>query len=197
MLFTLAIALLTGILFGLAPALTSARLDLNSVLRAAGRSNSGDSSRAFLRNSLVVGEIAMTMVLLTGCGLLLRSLWALEQIDRGYQVDQLLTFKISLPDTRYKGIAFARFYQNLLEKIEAVPGVELAAMTRDVPLSGSNPTLNFLIEGAPPLDPATSPRARFRLASAGYFQAMRIPLIRGRYFEKSDTDRSPAVVIVQ
>jgi len=194
--FTLGVAIATGILFGLAPALTFARIDLNSVLRSSGRSSSGDAKRTLLRNALVVGEVALTMVLLTGCGLLLRSLWALEQVDRGYQVGHLLTFKIALPETRYKELAIARFYQRLLENIHTLPGVELAGMTRDVPLSGSNPTLNFTIEGAPPLLPADQPRARFRLASADYFKALQIPLIRGRYFETSDSENSQPVVVI-
>lgn len=194
--FTIGVAVLTGIIFGLAPAITSARIDLNSVLRASGRGSSSDSARTLLRNGLVVGEVALTMVLLTGCGLLLHSLWALEQVDRGYQVDQLLTFKIALPDTRYKELAVGRFYQHLLESINTLPGVVNAGMTRDVPLSGTNPTLNFVIEGAPELEAANQPRARFRLASAGYFEALRIPLIRGRYFEKSDIETSRPVVII-
>ena len=195
-LFTLGLALLTGILFGLAPALTFARIDLNTVLRASGRGSSGDTLRTLLRNALVVLEVALTMVLLTGCGLLLRSFWTLQQVDRGYQVSQLLTFKISLPESRYKQMAVARFHQQLLEKIEVLPGVEMAAMTRDVPLSGTNPTLNFVIEGAPPLAPGDQPRARFRLASGDYFKALRIPLVKGRYFERSDTETAPAVVII-
>ena len=195
-LFTLGVALFTGVLFGLAPALTFARVDLNSILRASGRGNSSDSTRTFLRNTLVVGEVALTMVLLTGCGLLLRSLWTLEQVDRGYQVSQLLTFKIALPESRYKELAVVRFYKRLLENIETLPGVETAAMTRDVPLSGANPTLNYVIEGAPPLPSADQPRARFRLASADYFKALQIPLLKGRYFERSDIETSQPVVII-
>ena len=196
MVFTLGVALFTGILFGLAPALTSARVDLNSVLRASGRGNSGDAMRTFLRNALVVTEVALTMVLLTGCGLLLRSLWTLQQVDRGYQTGQILTFRITLPETRYKELALPHFYQRLLEKLESVPGVDLAAMTRDAPLSGTNPTLNYTMEGAPPLSSGNQPRARFRLASADYFKALRIPLIRGRYFERSDIETSPPVIII-
>ena len=195
-LFTFGVALFTGVLFGMAPALTFTRIDLNTVLRASGRGTSGDGKRTFLRNALVVGEVALTVVLLTGCGLLVRSLWALEQVDRGYQVSQLLTFKISLPPTRYKELAVARFYQRTLEKLETLPGVETVAMTRDVPLSGGNPTLNYTMEGAPPQEPANQPRARFRLASADYFKAMQIPLLRGRVFERSDSESSPAVAIV-
>ena len=194
--FTFGLALLTGVMFGLVPALTSARLDLNSVLRASGRGNSGDAARSFLRNALVVAEVALTMVLLTGCGLLLRSLWTLEQVDRGYQVNQLLTFKITLPEVRYKEMAVARFYQRLLENIETLPGVETAAMTRDVPLSGGNPTLNYVIEGAPPLASGEQPRARYRVATADYFKALRIPLIKGRYFERPDTEKSQPVIII-
>ena len=195
-LFTLAVALATGVLFGLAPAVTFARIDLNSVLRASGRGTSGDAVRAFLRNALVVSEVALTMVLLTGCGLLLRSLWTLQQVDRGYQVTQTLTFKVALPESRYKDMAVARFYGKLLEEIEGTPGVELAGMARDVPLSGANPTLNYVIEGAPPLASGDQPRARFRLASADYFKTLRIPLLRGRYFELADIETSPAVVII-
>ena len=194
--FTFGVALLTGILFGLAPALTSARVDLNSTLRAAGRGNSGDTSRAFLRGTLVVVEVALTTVLLTGCGLLVRSLWALEQADRGYQVSQVLTFRVALPEARYKDLAVARFYQQLLEKIETLPGVELASMTRDVPLSGANPTLNYDIEGSPASLPADQPRARFRLASPDYFKTLQIPLVRGRYIERQDTETSQPVVVI-
>ena len=194
--FTLAVALFTGLLFGLAPALTFARLDLNSVLRASGRGNSSDSVRSLLRNALVVAEVALTMVLLTGCSLLLRSLWTLEQVDRGYQVAQVLTFKVALPENRYKEMAVARFHQRLLETIESLPGVETAALTRDVPLSGANPTLNYVMEGAPPLASGDQPRARFRIASAGYFKTLQIPLINGRYFERSDIETSQPVVII-
>lgn len=194
--FAVAVSLITSIVFGLAPALAALRFDLSSALRSSGRGSSGDVRRAWLRNANVVLEVALTVVLLAGCGLLVRSFMKLQTIDRGYQVDQVLSFKVSLPEGRYKELAVPRFYHQLLERLESLPGVEAAAMTRDVPLSGTNPTLNYVIEGAPPLAPGEQPRARFRLASAGYFRALRIPLVRGRYFELGDNESAPAVAII-
>ena len=194
--FTFLVSVLTGMLFGLAPALTFLKIDLNSVLRSAGRGNSSDGKRTLIRNALVVVEIAMSMILLTGCGLLLRSFWTLEQIDRGYQVSRVLTFKVALPEARYKELAIPQFYRKLIERLETLPGVEAAGMTRDVPLSGTNPTLNYELENSPPMSGSEQPRARYRVASADYFKVLGIRLLNGRFLERSDTETSQQVMII-
>jgi putative ABC transport system permease protein len=194
--FTLAASVLTGIVFGLAPALSSVRSDLNSVLKTSGRGTTGSRSRKRWRNGLVVSEIASCVVLLAGAGLLIRSFAHLESVDPGFRPDHVLTMQIALPETRYSGLKIALFYQQLVERLHALAGVEYASIARSLPLSGADASLNFVVENRPVEASSEQSRAKYRAASADYFAALGIPLLRGRYFDRTDGERTPGVVVV-
>jgi putative ABC transport system permease protein len=195
--FTLGVSVATGILFGLAPALASVRRsDLNSVLRSSGRSATANLARSRMRDWFVISEIACCVVLLTGAGLLIRSFVQLQRVDPGFRADHVLTMQLALPQPRYSGLKIARFYQQLLERVSELAGVQSAGVCRFLPLSGTDVSLNFHIEGQPLLAIADQPRAKFRAASAGYFRALGIQLLRGRFFDGSDGERTPKVVVI-
>jgi putative ABC transport system permease protein len=194
--FTLLVSLATGLLFGMAPAWSSLRPDLNSILKTSGRSTTGSRSRGQVRNLLVIAEIAACVVLLVGAGLLLRSFMKLSQVNPGFRTDHVLTMQLSLPASRYTGLNVAQFYQRLVERTEQLPGVLSAGVCRFLPLAGADASLNFQIEGQPATSTANQPRAKYRSNSPGYFSAMAIPLSRGRLLDRTDNERSPKVVLI-
>ena len=196
LLFTLAVSALTGIIFGLAPAFSSTRSDLNSILKTSGRGTTGSRSRARLRNALVVCEIASCVVLLTGAGLLIRSFLGLEKVNPGFRPDHVLTMQLTLPETRYSEWQVALFYKQLIERLQTLPGLQYAGIARNLPLSGADASLNFTIENRSVESSADQPRAKYRAASADYFRAMGIPLLEGRYFDRTDGEKTPGVVVV-
>jgi putative ABC transport system permease protein len=195
--FTLAVSVATGIVFGLAPAFASMRSDLNSILRSSGRGTTGSRARARLRNALVISQIAVCLVLLTGAGLLIRSFARLQSVDPGFRPDHVLTMQLTLPENRYSGGKVGLFYQQLVERLQTLPGVRFAGIARKVPLSsGVDASLNFIVEYRPVEAPADQPRAKYRAVSADYFDALGIPLIRGRYFDRTDGEKTPGVVLI-
>jgi putative ABC transport system permease protein len=194
--FTFVVSVLTGIIFGLAPAIASIRSDLNSILKTSGRGNTGSRARARLRNSLVVCEIASCVVLLTGAGLLIQSFVRLQNVNPGFRPDHVLTMQLALPEARYSEWKVALFYKQLLERLQGLPGVEVAGIARNLPLSGADASLNFTVENRPVVASAEQPRAKYRAASADYFQAMGIPLVKGRYFERTDGEKTAGVVLI-
>lgn len=194
--FTLLVSLLTGILFGAGPAIVTVRAQVHEVLKAAGRSSMASLRSKRLGYALVICEVALSVVLLVGAGLMIRSFAELESVNPGFRIDHVLTMRLTLPETRYSGLNVARFYSRVLDRVRGLPAVEAVGVTRDVPLSGSDPSLNFMIEHRPPLPTAQQPRAKFRAVSAGYFGAIGIPLLKGRYFSASDSEHSPAVAII-
>ena len=196
LLFTLVVAVSTGILFGLAPALTSMKADVNTVLRTSGRSNTGSRGRARVRSLLVISEIACCAVLLIGAGLLIRSFIGLENVNPGFRTDHVLSMQIALPKSQYSGLNVALFYKRLIDRLQMLPGLQQAGVARDLPFSGGDASLNFVIENAPVLSTVEQPRAKYRAVSAGYFAAMGIPLVRGRYFSPSDGEKTPGVAII-
>jgi predicted permease len=194
--FTLGVSMLTGVAFGLAPALSSARANLNLVLRSGGRGGTVGRARTRLRDVLMVCEVASSAALLIGAGLLIRSLVALENVDPGFRPDHVLTMQLSLPPARYPGQSAGRFYGQLLGRIGQLPGVQAVGICRFLPLSGNDASLNFQIDGQPRLSAADQPRAKYRTASGGYFLALGIPLVQGRLFDQRDDERTPNAVIV-
>jgi putative ABC transport system permease protein len=196
LLFTLGVSIFTGLAFGLVPALSSARSNLNLVLRSGGRGGTGGRTRSRVRDVLLVCEVASSAALLIGAGLLIRSLVRLQEVNPGFRPDHVLTMQLSLPPARYPGLKVGLFYDQLLNHVSALPGVESAGVCRFLPLSGSDASANFLIEGQPRLSAADQPRAKFRAASGGYFRALGIPLIRGRLFDRRDNQHTPKVVII-
>jgi putative ABC transport system permease protein len=194
--FTLGVSLITGLAFGLAPALFSARSNLNLVLRSGGRGGSGPRARSRARDVLLVCEVASSAALLMGAGLLIRSLVRLQEVNPGFRADHVLTMQLSLPQARYPGLKVGLFYEQLLGRITQLPGVQTAGICRFLPLSGDDASLNFQIEGQPRLSETDQPRAKFRTASGGYFAALGIPLLGGRLFDSRDNQQTPKVVII-
>ena len=196
LLFTLALTLLTGILFGLAPALQAGHLNLNELLKDGGRSGVGGSRQRRLRDALVVAEVALALVLLVGAGLLIRSFWKLQQVDPGFNPERVLTAGISLPGARYgEAPKVAAFQQQLLERVSALPGVQSAGLTSDLPWTGYDENAGFDIEGKtfPPNDGAS---ARYHFVSADYFRTIGVRLIAGRFFNADDRAESQPVVLI-
>jgi putative ABC transport system permease protein len=192
--FTVAVAVLTGILFGIGPAIHASRTDLNDALKAASRTLTGGGK---LRGAMVAAEVALAVVLLTGAGLLMRSFLLLENVSPGFQTDNLLTMRIGLASARYAGNAQRSvFYDRVLERVSSVPSVQSAAITNAMAPNGRAIGYFFNIEGRPALEPAKAPTAWLQSVSPGYFQTLGIPLLGGRTFTDADTADAPAVVIV-
>jgi len=195
--FTGAIAVLTGLLFGVAPAMQMASSDLMASLRESGRGNAIGFRRNRLRSALMVGEVALALVLLSGAGLLMRSFYRLESVDPGFDPHGILTFRTNLPDAKYHtDESVAAFYRRALEQIRAVPGVSAAGAAQIFPLSGSDYILSFTQIGKPPVERGNEPNAAYYAASPGYLSSLRIPLEAGRDFNEHDDAGAPAVAIV-
>jgi putative ABC transport system permease protein len=186
LLFTLFIAALTGVLFGLAPALQASRVDLQTMLRKSSRGTS--AARGRLREALVVVEFALTLVLLVGAGLFLRSFLRLQQVDPGFSSERLLSFRFDLPERKYTTEDLrARFYQELIEKMRGLPGVQSVGVASRISLDPTDRFPSpFTIEGRPPLTPGELQMSELSVVSADYFQTVGIPLIRGRSFNATD-----------
>src|SRR5499426_1451355 len=193
--FTGLLSLLTGIVFGLAPAWQASKLELQAVLKEGGRA-SGGTTRHRLRDALVVTEIALALVLLVGAGLMMRSVWRLLEVNPGFRTENLLTMRISLPEAKYQEAAKAEiFYRRLDSRLEALPGVKGVGMVNVVPLQGGFTTAFYAAgQPAPPRGQETDGNLRY--VSSGYFQAMGVPLIKGRYFTDQDNQSAPAALIV-
>jgi predicted permease len=196
LLFTAAIALLAGVLSGLAPALSTSDLSLASAVHEGGRSTTGSRKANRLRQVLVVGEVALSTVLLIGAGLLIKSFERLRSVDPGFPATRALTMSLSLPDTQYKTPAqVTAFFENLSAKVKSLPGVESLGMVTKLPLQGIYEDRVFDILGRPSL-PGQTPDAMLRAADPGYFQTMGIPLKRGRVFTTADRlEKSGQIVI--
>ena len=195
LLFTLAASLLTGVIFGLAPALQASNPNLNETLKEGGRS--GSSGRQGLRSVLVVAEIAISLVLLVGSGLLIRSFIALNQVSAGFDDRNLLTFDVSLSAKEFaEAPKVRRFFKEFLGKVEALPGVQSAATTELLPLGGSDSENQFYVTNRPKPSPSELPLAMFYITSPGYQKAMNIPLLQGRFFEERDILTSAPVMVI-
>ena len=195
LLFAVLVSLATGILFGLAPAWQASRSTIGSVLKEGGRSSTSSSGR-WMRNALLVAEVAMSIVLLVGAALLLRSFARLTSVDPGFKPQHVLAFRVALPTAAYtEDQQRAAFFTRLLEGLEGLPEVTSAGMTQALPMRGDY-ILSFAIQGQPPAKPNEGPSANYRIASPNYFQTLGIPLVRGRAFSDRDGSKSPMVAIV-
>lgn len=194
--FTLGISLLAGLLFGIAPALQLARVDLNSVLREEGRGASAGRGRTRLKDLLVVGQVALSLLLLIGAGLLMRSFVRLLEADPGFAPHNLLTMNISLSSQRYaRPEQQTAFFDDVLRRVSAVPGVRSAAISAALPLSYMRIT-PVLPEGQPDVPLAQRPFIDIEAISPGWFDTMRVPLRQGRAFNSGDQAQSPPVIVV-
>jgi putative ABC transport system permease protein len=194
LLFTGGVALLTGVLFGLFPALQTSKSDLHAVLKEGGRSG---SARRSVRGLFVVAEVALALILLVGAGLLLKSFQKLQDVDPGFRPEHLLTMQISLPATKYSDAQqIDAFFQQALDKIKALPGVESAGVSTSVPMSGFNSAGSFGIEGRTVAPGEMAPWGNRWFAGASYFQTMGVPLVKGRYFDDRDVRDATQVAII-
>jgi putative ABC transport system permease protein len=187
LLFTLGVSFVTGILFGLIPAIQAGEVDVHETLKETGRGNSG---RNWLRSSLVVAEVATTLVVLIFAGLMIRSFYKLQQVNPGFSHDRLTSFSISLPQKKYATEEVrGSFYNRVLENIRTLPGVESVAAASGLPLGNNGWQTGFVIDGQPPPPPDQTPLMEACLVTPDYFKAMNIPVLRGRVFNDRD-DRS-------
>ena len=197
LLFTAAIVIATGILFGIAPALHSAQTDLAGSLKEGGRGATSGTGRRQVRNALVMAEIALAFVLLSGAGLLIRSFYALHQVDPGFDASNALSMWLPMSSKQYPdGPRIVGYLEQVMEKVRAVPGVQEVATTSGLPLEGWSEGMPFLIEGQPFLDLARRPAANYKRVSPSYLAALRMRLLRGRWLAESDTAGSPPVIVV-
>jgi putative ABC transport system permease protein len=195
LLFTLGLSLVSGIVFGLAPALQMSRPNLNSSLKEGNRGTTSTSHR--LRSSLVVFEVALSLVLLVGAGLLTRSFLSLLRTDPGFNPDNVITMTTVLPIAKYKDEpSRAAFYADLVQRVKAQPGVESAAFVNYLPLGGANSSDSYLVEGEPEPAPGQEHDGRYRVATPDYFRTMEMSVVRGRGFTEQDKAGAPPVVIV-
>jgi len=196
LLFTLVLAVATGVLFGLAPAISASRGNVNAALKDGGRGFAGGSGGRF-RKILVAAEIAIAFVLLIGAGLLMRSFTKLRAIDPGFDSRNVMTMLVSLAGRpEYVGPTREALYRTVLERVRAVPGVRSASMTNHLPLAGDTWGTFIAVEGRPAPAPGKEENTVFRYTRPGYFATMRVPLIEGRDFTDHDDASAPPVVIV-
>ncbi|MGA2326517.1 MAG: ABC transporter permease [Bryobacteraceae bacterium] len=194
--FTGLASLATGLMFGLAPALAASRAQVFETLKEGGRGSGESRGRNRFRSALVVVEVALALLLIVGASLLMRSLVRLQDSKPGFNPNGLLTASISLPPSKYPESAQrVAFFHQLLDRVEALPGVEAASITNLLPLSGMNVGMGVLIEGQPPPRPGEMPIVFARVVDRRYFQAMQVPLQRGRLFTERDAG-APRVAIV-
>src|SRR5213594_2573349 len=192
--FTLGVSLLTGLVFGLVPALHLSKIQLTESLKE-GRGAGGGARRNRVRGVLVVAELAFAVVLLVGAGLLIQSLWRLQHVSPGLQPQNILTFNVSLPDVRYPSEKQARFYGDLMTRVQSLPGVQSASAVLPLPLSGDRFSISFQIDGRP-VAPKDQPSADLFISEANYFRTMGIPMVKGRDFDERDEHKSTPVIIV-
>ena len=196
MAFTAGLSLLTGVMFGLLPALQLSRQDLNPVLRAEGRGSAGGRRRNRLRSALVVAQVALSMVLLVGAGLLIRSFARLRNVSGGFDARNVLTMNIALPPARYpKGPQMAAFYDEVVQRAATMPGVASAAVCSALPVR----PVRFspvLVEGQPEVPLAARPILAIQMVSPAYFRTLRVALRQGREFTEGDNAETPLVAVV-
>jgi putative ABC transport system permease protein len=191
--FSLLLTFLTTVFFGLTPALHASKVNLTSALKE--RSSVSTYKHDRLRGALVIAQVTLGLVLVTGAGLLMASFLRLERSDLGLKLDHLLTFSFSLPESQYNRDQQMTFYDQSLERMRALPGVTSAAGIWPLPLGGDNATVSFNIEERPAAMPKR-PHARLAFATPGYFRTAGIPLLKGRYFNEHDDAKAPRVLIV-
>jgi predicted permease len=197
LLFTAAVSLGTGLLFGFLPALAASRLNVNDTLKEGAPSAGVGRRRGLLRNTLIVSEVALSLALLATAGLMMKTFVRLERVSPGFNPDRMLTMFVALPDAKYTSDSqVVNFYEQLIERVQNLPGVQDASVANLIPLSGSNETWSIRIEGQPEPKPGQEPDANYRTVSNSYFRTMQIPVLRGREFSSEDSAKSQPVVMV-
>jgi putative ABC transport system permease protein len=195
--FTAGVCVLTGVLFGIVPALRTAKLDLRETLNEGARGSTAGPGQHRLRGALVAMEIALAVLLLVGSGLLLRSFSRLQEVPPGFQPDHLLVADLPLSQTAYaKPELRYEFFDRLVERAKALPGVRSAAAASFLPVSGGGSVIHFNIKGRPPKTPHDFIAAGYRTITPNYLEALGVPLLEGRLFTAADTEKSQPVVVI-
>jgi putative ABC transport system permease protein len=187
------VSLLRGIVFGLVPALQASKSGLNELLKEGSRGSTGGARRASLRRSLVVTEVALALMLLIGAGLMLRSFQRLQAFDPGFRADNVLTVRMNLPRS-YTTVAASAFQQQLIERIQGLPGAQSVGLASDVPLDGNTSAEMVPIEGLTP--PDDDIRVYVHAISPNFFATLGVPILRGRDFSIQDNDQAPRAIII-
>ena len=188
--------MLTGILFGLVPALQISRPDVQESIRETGRGTSGSRRQSRFRQALIVGEVALCVVLLAGAGLLFRSFIHLQSVNAGFVAEQVLTARVTPSGANFtEDATYVNFYNQVMERVRSVPGVVDVGMINTLPLA-KGPTGGFRVEGREVTTPDKWPGANVRSISADYFRAMSVPIVKGRAFTEHDKEGAPRVLIV-
>jgi putative ABC transport system permease protein len=195
--FTLLATLLTGVVFGMAPAIQASRVDLNEALKDGGRGATEGRARIRTRSVLIVWEVALSLVLLTGAGLLIRSFIRLRNTEPGFNPKGVLTASVSLPAARYSSDEKSRaFYKEAIQRISQLANVDSVGAILPLPLGENSISTSFTVEGQPDPGPAARPVAGARIVTPDYIRAMGIPLVAGRIFDDRDTPDSPKVLLI-
>lgn len=195
--WTVLISLITGVISGLAPALQISKPNLSQTLQEGGRGAGSGAARDRVRNAIVVVQVAVTLVLLTGAGLLIKSFINLQRVEPGFNPQNVLTMRLSLPSYKYSGDDSVRnFTTELLQRIKHLPGVHSAGMTTALPLSTAEAASSFTVEGQPPPADGSFPVASYRVVSPEYFQVLSVPLLKGRVFTDQDVREVQSVIVV-
>ena len=197
LLFTLFLSVFTGILFGLAPALQATRPDLAGSMKEGGRGSSGGRARQRVRGALVVTEVALAFVLLTGAGLLIRSFFAIERVDPGFDATNVITAGLPIPDRRYPdAVRLNNYLRQIVDSVGSIPGVRDVALTSALPMRGWGYGMPFQIADRPMVDRANRRACFFKMTSPPYFRALGMKLRKGRALSERDGKGAPPVTII-
>ena len=195
--FVAALVIVAAFVFGLAPAVHSTKTDVQSDLKESGRTSSASAAQKRLGGALVVAEISLALILLTGAGLMMQSLYRLRAVDPGFRTERVLTMSLSLPDQQYgNDTAVLNFWQRALDGVRALPGVESAAVGTAVPLGGEHWRTDVVLEGMGELRPGDYPHPDMHIVSSDYWTTLGISLVRGRWFTAADDEKAPKVGII-
>jgi putative ABC transport system permease protein len=195
--FTLLLSVLAGVLAGLIPSVRFTKADVNEALKQGQSRGTSDARGGGTRRLLVVSEVALSLVLLIGAGLMIRTLWELRKVQPGFDAHNVLTMAVPLPRNRFSSPSGEiNFFQHALTRVRALPGVESAGVIDDLPLNGGGSHQPFTIEGRPAPPMSEQPEVDVRVISAGYMRAMHIPILRGRDLSDSDVAGRPAAVLI-
>ena len=195
--FTLGVSLLTGIIFGLAPAVEASIPDLNESLKEGGKNPSQGASNGRMRSLLMVSEVSMALILMICAGLMIKSFLRLQQVNAGFNPEGVLTVELALPGSKYREPHQAlSFYNEVVRRVESLPGVQAVATVSTVPLGNNVSVLNLEIEGRPQLSLDHVIGAESQIVSPSYFRAMSIPLLKGRLFTDQDVEDVPGVIVI-
>ncbi|HYO98619.1 MAG TPA: ABC transporter permease [Pyrinomonadaceae bacterium] len=195
--FTLGISVLTGVVFGLAPALQATKTNFNEALKDGGRTSGGGFHRNRLRGALIVAEVAISLTLLIGAGLMIKSFYEILKVEPGFKPESVLVVGVSVPPAKYEQKEVrAQFYRQAVERVSALPGVVQAGASNVLPLSRSNSDSAFYIVGRQKPEPGHESLANFRVVSPNYLETMGIPLRRGRYLTRADDENKGRVILI-